>query len=675
MLLSINFYIINIWNIRIIDKLQFVLIIYFSSYRNINLNTLLMKNIPAKIDKNNSKKEDLCDSDDNQSLMSDNKEGLNCLKGIKDNVFINNQENINFNVISTESSSNHRDNKEGMKERNDESYNNHDYYENNDNKSKIPKRKLKEDINAINEIKNNKDKSNSCYKRISIKDNLFNQHIKLIPKNINNHSNNDNDANDEINDINKKTATKDTEMKNKFIDILNKNNEIYLREDKKKIINEFLLDRTKKIIYVSGQPGTGKTSLITNILNERSSIDCNKINIDNQLTQLNENNENNELNESTKSSKISNNNINNSDDKIQDFIVTINCLSITSIYEVYHRIFLEIDHSKSTIIKLLENKNEMKSSIRIRKFDKLISDFKNELKHLNCENYKKYFIDLLNILKNRILLIILLDEVDGIYNEPSQSTTKNQLNFREFVKLPYLSDTLVKMIMICNNTEFDKKITDCILSTELKSITKVIFEPYNCNEVYEILVNILKKTNYYENIEDTALKFLAKKSISGSGDIRKGLNNIQSIFLKFFENNENKNKKINIPFILSYFKIKESMFFELMQNLTVEQKIVILALYLALKENKDKKEVFEIEVLNQYKYIKKVKFLSSEICIDDYFETIKSLVEFGLMDIKKTSKNKVNYKVKKTIEELEVIYSEDFIFNLMSQENKENKEK
>ena len=79
--------------------------------------------------------------------------------------------------------------------------------------------------------------------------------------------NNTETSSSNINMEQKETATEIFNMK----DITEKlgNSKIFCRDDEKKEILEFIKskEKNKKTLFVSGQPGTGKTSLIAEILN------------------------------------------------------------------------------------------------------------------------------------------------------------------------------------------------------------------------------------------------------------------------------------------------------------------------------------------------------------------------------------------------------------------------
>ena len=92
---------------------------------------------------------------------------------------------------------------------------------------------------------------------------------------------------------------------------LNQSEQIYCREKEKDCIDAFLADPNKKGLYISGQPGTGKTCLVLKIISEYK-----------------------------KSKKI--------------FDIYINCFCFHTFDEFYNKIFQNIEENKKKIVKLLK---------------------------------------------------------------------------------------------------------------------------------------------------------------------------------------------------------------------------------------------------------------------------------------------------------------------------------
>ncbi len=187
-------------------------------------------------------------------------------------------------------------------------------------------------------------------------------------------------SNIEINDITEKLS----------------NSTIYCRDNEKENIIKFLKEKKEnlKTLFISGQPGTGKTSLILEIFK-------------NDLM----------------------------DDKFF-FKFYLNCISLHSVDDFYENIF--------KLFNTTEN------------YDFLLKIFSKEeyLKIIQCLSKtpnKKTFNKILFFLK-KFTITILLDEIDFLFKK------NDEYSFFELMSLPYLSKTDIKLILISNNSDFDNLI-------------------------------------------------------------------------------------------------------------------------------------------------------------------------------------------------------------------------
>ena len=167
------------------------------------------------------------------------------------------------------------------------------------------------------------------------------------------------------------------------------NSKIFCRDDEKKEIIDFikLKEKNSKTLFVSGQPGTGKTSLIVEILN-------------------------NDL----------------SENKEYFLKFSINCLSINSTDDFYDAVFKYMNDA--TIY------NYLQEILEEKKYNHLI-------KLLKENPSQNSFLKILNIL-GKTPFIILLDEIDFLYKR------KDDFLFFSLLTIPYLTNTGVKMILISN---------------------------------------------------------------------------------------------------------------------------------------------------------------------------------------------------------------------------------
>ena len=187
-------------------------------------------------------------------------------------------------------------------------------------------------------------------------------------------------SNIEINDITEKLS----------------NSTIYCRDNEKENIIKFLKEKKEnlKTLFISGQPGTGKTSLILDIFK------------------------------------------NNLMDDRFFFKFYLNCISLHSVDDFYENIF--------KLFNTTEN------------YDFLLKIFSKEeyLKIIQCLSKtpnKKTFNKILFFLK-KFTITILLDEIDFLFKK------NDEYSFFELMSLPYLSKTDIKLILISNNSDFDNLI-------------------------------------------------------------------------------------------------------------------------------------------------------------------------------------------------------------------------
>ena len=187
-------------------------------------------------------------------------------------------------------------------------------------------------------------------------------------------------SNIEINDITEKLS----------------NSTIYCRDKEKDNIIKFLKEKKEnlKTLFISGQPGTGKTSLILEIFK------------------------------------------NNLIDDRFFFKFYLNCISLHSVDDFYENIF--------KLFNTTENYDFL-----IKKFSK--DEYLKIIECLNKTPNKKAFNKILLYFK-KFTITILLDEIDFLFKK------NDEYSFFELMSLPYLSKTDIKLILISNNSDFDNLI-------------------------------------------------------------------------------------------------------------------------------------------------------------------------------------------------------------------------
>ena len=398
------------------------------------------------------------------------------------------------------------------------------------------------------------------------------------------------------------------------------NSKIFCRDEEKKEILDFiqLKEKNSKTLFVSGQPGTGKTSLIVEILN-------------------------NDL----------------SDNKEYFLKFSINCLSINSTDDFYDAVFKYLNDA--TIYNYLNEILEEKL-------------YKNLIKILKENPNQNSFQKILNIL-GKTPFIILLDEIDFLYKK------KDDYLFFSLLTIPYLTKSGVKMILISNNADFDNEIFPKLKNRNI-TIKKIIFKPYTHKQLANIMSLKLESIGLLKYFSNDAIKFLSTKMnksgdirpiISTIKEII--LNNKAKI-------QNNSEFKINLNDMFEIIKKKNINLSEILSSMTTEQKIVVAAIYYVVKNSGIKLEekiIFE-KYKNIKQYINTPMLNTEEF--RDILRNFIDIGLVESMDNYKKGKKKAGnmYKVKYSDDDLSLIFQDPLILSLFNsnqdeEDNKNNGEK
>ena len=413
-----------------------------------------------------------------------------------------------------------------------------------------------------------------------------------------------------------------TEIKNKKIeeiidikDITEKlgNSKIFCRDEEKKEIIDFikLKEKNSKTLFVSGQPGTGKTSLIVEILN---------------------------------------NDLSNNKEYFLKF--SINCLSINSTEDFYDAVFKYLNDAP-----IYNYFNEILKEENAKKLIKLLKEKPNQ----------NSFQKILTIL-GKTPFIILLDEIDFLYKKK-----KDDYLFFSLLTIPYLTNTGVKMILISNNADFDNEIFPKLKNRNI-TIKKIIFKPYTHKQLANIMTLKLEAIGLLKYFSNDAIKFLSTK-MNKSGDIRPIISIIKEIILNNKSKMQNEyDFKINLSDMFEIIKKKNINLNEILSSMTTEQKIVVAAIYYVIKNSGIKiEEKIIFEKYKSIKNYTNTQMLNTEE-FRDILRNFVDIGLIESLDNNKKLKKRVGnmYKVKYSDEDLSLIFQDPLIFSLFNSNQEED---
>ena len=392
------------------------------------------------------------------------------------------------------------------------------------------------------------------------------------------------------------------------------NSKIFCRDEEKKEIMDFiqLKEKNSKTLFVSGQPGTGKTSLILEILT---------------------------------------NDLAENEEYFLKF--SINCLSINSTEDFYEAVFRYLN-----------------DPIRYNHFNKILDNkiSKSLISILKEKPTQNSFQKILNILGNTPFMI-LLDEIDFLYKK------KDDFLFFSLLTIPYLTNSGVKMILISNNADFDNEIFPKLKNRNI-TIKKIIFKPYTHKQLANIMTLKLESIGLLKYFSNDAIKFLSTKmNKSGDirpiiSIIKEIILNNKS---KIQNNSE---FKITLNDMFEIIKKKNINLSEILGSMTTEQKIVVAAIYYVIKNSGIKlEEKIIFEKYKNIKNYTNTPMLNTEEFRDILRNFIDvGLIES--LDNNRKGRKKIGnmYKVKYSDEDLSLIFQDPLIFNLFNSNQEDEEE-
>jgi len=227
---------------------------------------------------------------------------------------------------------------------------------------------------------------------------------------------------------------------------------------------------------------------------------------------------------------------------------------------------------------------------------------------------------------------------------------------------------MIKIIMISNNTQFDREIFRQIQSSSL-SIEKLVFSPYTKLDITIIITNMLKHHGLDVYFDKAALCFLCEKSAS-NGDIRKAISNTKTVLLSYLQDKkviESLGDLIDFKYVNSKLKLIGEEIINAMKSLTNEQKLVLMSIYQLMKRDNELIDFYEKDIFDQYKIIKKTK-IQNEMSNRLFDENLTALCENGIIEKKATTKTKKVYRmIRYTYNDLNKIYEDDTLFKILNE--------
>jgi len=176
--------------------------------------------------------------------------------------------------------------------------------------------------------------------------------------------------------------------------------------------------------------------------------------------------------------------------------------------------------------------------------------------------------------KNKILLIIVLDEIDVLVKERGDSLLYELTRINED-----LTTSKVTIIGISNDLRFKECLDPRVLST--LSEEEIVFRPYNADELKDILLERAKIAFYEGVLTDGALNLCAALAAAEHGDARRALDLLRVAgeiaeregAEKITEEHVQKAEK----------RIEHDRISEAIKNLPTHSKLVLLSVYLLTK--------------------------------------------------------------------------------------------
>ena len=242
--------------------------------------------------------------------------------------------------------------------------------------------------------------------------------------------------------------------------------------------------------------------------------------------------------------------------------------------------------------------------------------------------------------------LVILDEMDKLVHSNLNDTNSTKTIFELFLlaKLPSIRFTLVG---IANSLDMkDRFLSRLNLRQDLLPET-LVFHPYTPDEMYEIVMNRLKRVADEECVfNPMAIKFAAKKCSGNTGDLRKVFDVLRSSIevvelqviaskLRDKETNSSSIQKVGLPHVAKVFAqfLNTSSTRSRVSKLNVQQKLILCAIV-----HREKTDIFQAHCSLDDTYDYYVNLLTGKNALaplkrNEFLETCNALETCGVTTI------------------------------------------
>jgi len=220
------------------------------------------------------------------------------------------------------------------------------------------------------------------------------------------------------------------------------------------------------------------------------------------------------------------------------------------------------------------------------------------------------------------LCFIILDEIDQIKDKESKDCVLYILT-RINENLQFSNVNIIGISNILNfKDDLDPRVLSSLCEEEL------VFPAYNAVELYDILKSRADLAFQPDTYEEGALRLCAAIAAKENGDARNAL----SLLRKCAEIVERAEKNIlsHDDVIIAQTELEKDSTEEFIKNLPVQQKIILLSIYLNQKHNKDN-ESNSGEIYNTYKELSRKIYSTSALTSKRVADLVKELDLSGIV--------------------------------------------